>query len=192
MRLSVSETTPIDPLPHSISVIPSEVVAEPRASAVCPGLKRPIRCTSAAANGCNNSVSLTRRPHLGILKRFRTRPGKCIGWQYKCGPLNRVFANVRVSPGNNRIGLCDTSHLERLCGPELRNGTGFFSGAWCSSFARARGATRVSAGAGKRNARPPSKFSSGFEVSRHWGAPACVPSVIWMLFAHANACAHKF
>jgi hypothetical protein len=28
--------------------------------------------------------------------------------------------------GNNRIGLCDTFRLGRLCGPELRNGTGFF------------------------------------------------------------------
>jgi len=34
-----------------------------------------------------------------------------------------------VMQGNNRIGHCDTFHLGRLCGPELRNGTGFFSGA---------------------------------------------------------------
>jgi hypothetical protein len=38
--------------------------------------------------------------------------------------------NACVMQGNNRIGLCDTSHLGRLCGPELRNGTGFSSGAW--------------------------------------------------------------
>jgi hypothetical protein len=31
-----------------------------------------------------------------------------------------------VMQGNNRIGLSDTFHLGRLCGPELRNGTGFF------------------------------------------------------------------
>jgi hypothetical protein len=48
--------------------------------------------------------------------------------------------------GNNRIGHCDTFHLGRLCGPELRNGTGFFSGAGISLCLIRHGAQkRVSA-----------------------------------------------
>jgi hypothetical protein len=49
--------------------------------------------------------------------------------------------------GSNRIGHCDTFHLGRLCGPELRNGTGFFSGARFSGIgtrARERNASAAS------------------------------------------------
>jgi hypothetical protein len=31
-----------------------------------------------------------------------------------------------MSWGKHRIGACDTFRLGRLCGPELRNGVGFF------------------------------------------------------------------
>jgi hypothetical protein len=58
--------------------------------------------------------------------------------------------------GNNRIGLCDTFHLGRLCGPELRNGTGFFLVSGFPVPDSARGATarqRKSLGAGSRKKR---------------------------------------
>ncbi len=77
------------------------------------------------------SLALTALAHLGILKRFRMRWS--YDWQQDLAAHSTgSLQNVRVMQGNNRIGLCDTSRLGRLCGPELRNGTGFFSSAWLS------------------------------------------------------------
>src|SRR6202453_2752404 len=73
-------------------------------------------------------LALTALAHLGILKRFRMR--RSYDWQQDLAAHSTgSLQNVRVMQGNNRIGLCDTSRLGRLCGPELRNGTGFFSSA---------------------------------------------------------------
>jgi len=76
--------------------------------------------------------------------------------------------------GNNRIGHCDTFHLGRLCGPELRNGTGFFSGA------RFSGAL---SGMGRNSARAHVPGQAGCEKKR----AATVEVLVWYAASRREA-----